>query len=407
MKKIILVISTIFIAAFSFFPSIIQAQGADVEEGKAVEYLLFHLETCPHCKDEIKFINKKLLPKYGDYIDLQMYEVSDPKNQDIFKQYQQYYNVSGGGVPLAIVAGEVVYGYGTDKTTGAQIMNIVERELVAQGILDKTTGEPLDLQNPACDTSQENPCITIPGIGVIDPQSFSLPLLTVIIGLLDGFNPCAMWVLLFLISLLLGMEDKRRMWLLGSIFIVSSGIVYFIFMAAWLQFILFIGMIGIIRLIIGGAAVVIGGKNLNDFWKNRKADGVVCEVSNKEGTKKTFEKIKDIVHRKSLWWSILGIIILGFSVNLVELACSAGFPAIFTQVLALNDLPMWHRYLYMVGYIIFYMLDDMIVFILAMLTLKSKVIGGKYAKYANLVGGLLIFILGILLILKPEWLMFG
>ena len=137
-----------------------------------------------------------------------------------------------------------------------------------------------------------------------------------------------------------------------------------------------------------------------------RADGVVCEVSGNKKTQTTFEKIKNIVYRQSLWWAIIGIVILGFSVNLLELACSAGFPAVYTQLLAMSGIPMWQRYLYMFVYIVFYMLDDMIVFILAMLTLKSKIIGGQYAKYANLVGGMLIFVLGILLIFKPGWIMF-
>ena len=148
----------------------------------------------------------------------------------------------------------------------------------------------------------------------------------------------------------------------------------------------------LLAILIGVVAAGVGGKNLWDYWQNRKAEGVVCKVSKNEGTKKTFDKIKDIVYRQSLWWSIFGIIILGFSVNLVELACSAGFPAIYTHVLALNGLPMWQKYFYMAGYIFFYMLDDLLVFIVAMVTLKSKVFGSKYAKYSNLVGGLLIFI---------------
>src|SRR3989339_655863 len=171
-----------------------------------------------------------------------------------------------------------------------------------------------------------------------------------------------------------------------------SGVVYFVFMAAWLHFLLFIGMIFWVRMIIGTVGIGVGGKNLWDYWKNRKADGVVCEVSSNKKTQTTFEKIKDIVHRQGLWWSILGIVILGFSVNLVELACSAGFPAIYTQVLALNGLPMWQKYLYMLGYIFFYMLDDMIVFTIAAVTLKSRIVGGKFAKYSNLIGGALILI---------------
>ncbi|MBT3538748.1 hypothetical protein HOF40_03215 [Candidatus Parcubacteria bacterium] len=402
MKKILFGFFVLTLALFAFFPTSSYAEDElNLASGDKFEYALFHLETCPHCRDEIEFIEKEIMPKYGQYIDLKMYEVSEAENQKTFKQYQYYYKFQGGGVPVAVIDGKVVQGYGSDKTTGKEIMTIIEDRLRYGGVLDSDVVENGD----QCEDGEE--CIRVPVLGRIDATSFSLPILTIVLGLLDGFNPCAMWALLFLISLLLGMEDKRRMWLLGSIFILVSGIVYFIFMAAWLQFIMFIGMVSIIRLIIGGTAIGVGSINIRDWWRSRKSDGVVCKVSSKEGTKKTFEKIKDIVHKKSLWWSIAGIILLGFSVNLVELACSAGFPAIFTQVLALNDIPMWQRYIYMFGYILFYILDDMIVFAIAMVTLKSKTIGGKYAKYANLTGGVIIFILGILLIFKPEWLMFG
>lgn len=414
MKKFLV---TIFaLAILVGIPLVARAQTASPQDSAAnekISYVLFHLKTCPHCQEEIRFINSTLMPKYGQYIDLQMYEVSTPENQQKFEEYGYYYKVPVGTVPVAFIDGEMINGYTNDKSTGKQIMNIVETKLVERGILAPpetadSIGNSTDNQATNCTIVNGEPtCITIPLVGTIDPTSFSLPLLTVVLGLLDGFNPCAMWVLLFLISLLLGMEDKSRMWLLGSIFIIASGVVYFVFMAAWLQLLLFIGMITAIRIVIGVVGITIGGKNLWDFWKNRKAEGVVCEVSGKEGTKRTFDKIKDIVHRKSLWWSLIGIVILGFSVNLVELACSAGFPAMFTQVLALNDLPMWKRYIYMFFYIVFYMLDDMVVFVIAMVTLKSKMIGGKYAKYGNLIGGLLIFILGFLLIFKPEWLMFS
>lgn len=368
----------------------------NIEGENKVEFILFHSETCPHCKDEIKFINKKLIPEYKDLVDFQLYEIGEPENQELMQQYGFYYNVDVRGVPLTFIDGAPIFGFGNEKTTGAEIIKTIDKKINERG-LGIIIEEPLD----------EEDIVSVPILGEVNIKTFSLPVLTLVIGLLDGFNPCAMWVLLFLISLLLGMEDKRRMWLLGSIFILASGAVYFFFMAAWLQFLTFIGMILLVRIIIGAVAVGVGGKNIWDFWKNRKTDGVVCKVSKNEGAKNTFDKIKDIVYRKSLWWSILGILILGFSVNLVELACSAGFPAIFTQILSMSDLPMWQKYLYMLGYIIFYMIDDMIVFAIAMITLKSKVLGSKYAKYTNLVAGLMILILGILLVFKPEWLMFS
>ncbi len=397
MKKLLycyIVILLVF--AVLLTPNTSIAQEELITQLDKIEFILFHSKTCPHCIEEIKFIDKKLRSKYDEFVDFQLYEISEPGNQELFQQYGYYYNIEIKGVPLTLIDGEAVFGYGNEKTTGKQIIEVIERKINEKGL----NGEKQEIT----DTSG---IINIPLLGEINTKTFSLPILTIVIGLLDGFNPCAMWVLLFLISLLLGMEDKRRMWLLGSIFIVASGAVYFFFMAAWLQFLTFIGMILLVRILIGAVAVGVGGKNIWDFWQHRKAEGVVCKVSKNEGTKNTFDKIKDIVYRKSLWWSILGILILGFSVNLVELACSAGFPAIFTQVLSMSDLPMWKKYLYMFGYIIFYMLDDMIVFAIAMITLKSKVFGSKYAKYTNLFAGLMILILGILLVFKPEWLMFS
>lgn len=397
MKKILL-IGLLFLSLTPIFlPKNTLAQTSDAPK---VEYVLFHLETCPHCKDEIKFINKKILPKYGDFLDFKMYEVSSPKNNQIFGQYASFYNAQAGSVPVAFIDGEVIYGYGNDKTTGQQILNTVENKLRAKGLIaDDTKDNTL--------SGSGDSLVNIPILGQVDVKKFSLPLLTVIIGLLDGFNPCAMWVLIFLITLLLGMQNKKRSWLLGSVFILTSGIVYFIFMAAWLNLIMFIGMIFAVRVIIGLVAIGVGGYNLRDWWQNRNVEGVVCKVSKNNNTKKTFEKIKDIVYRQSLWWALLGIIILGFTVNLVEMACSAGFPAVYTQVLAISGLPAWQKYLYMTGYIIFYMLDDLVVFLIAMFTLQSKTVGGKYAKYANLIGGIIILILGLLLIFKPQWLMFS
>ncbi len=362
-----------------------------------VEYVLFHLDTCPHCQAEIKFLDKKVMPKYGQYINLTMYEVSDPKNSEIFSQYGTYYNVDvGGGVPVAFIDGETVIGYGSDKTTGEQIMQVVEEKLRAKGLIA-----------PAGESEESGVTVDLPVVGEVNLTSFSLPVSALVLGLLDGFNPCAMWVLLFLISLLLGMSNKKKMWLLGSIFILISGLTYFVFMGAWLHFILFVGFIAIIRIAIGFLAIGVGFSNIKNWWNNRKADGLVCKVSSHEKTQKTFEKIKEIVHRENLLWSILGIVLLAFSVNLIEIACSAGFPALFTQILAINDIAMWQRYLYMAIYIFFYMLDDMIVFVLAMVTLQSTGISTKYAKQITFFSGILIFILGILLIVKPEWLMFN
>lgn len=194
------------------------------------------------------------------------------------------------------------------------------------------------------------------------------------------------------------------MWLLGVTFIVTSSFVYFLFMAAWLNIILFLGFVIWVRLAIGAVAIVGGGYHLKKGLDSR--DGG-CEVTGDEKRRAVFEKLKEIAKDKSILLALGGIILLAFAVNLVELVCSAGFPAVYTQVLALSDLPAWQYYGYILLYILFFMLDDIIVFVIAMATLKLTGISTKYSKYSNVIGGALMVIIGILLIFRPEWLMFG
>jgi len=368
-----------------------------------VKFVLFHSDTCPHCKKELQFIEKELKKDstYKRFVEFEDYEVSSKVNQQRFAQYASMFGTSAATVPMTFIGSNVISGFGSADTTGEEIKRALDAEIARLG-LTETSEEELEALLKSKNTDAKN--IHIPFFGSLDVSNFSLPVLTVVLGTADGFNPCAMWVLLFLISLLLGMENRRRMWILGSLFILSSGLVYFAFMAAWLKLISFLRVIYAAQVLIGLAAVSIGAWNVKDYWKNRKNEGVTCKVSNKKGAKNTFEKIKDIVHKKSLALSIVGILLLGFSVNLVELLCSAGFPAVFTNVLDLSGISMGQKYLYMAGYILFYMIDDIIVFSIAMFTMKTKTLGGKYAKYANLIGGLLILILGLLLIFKPDYL---
>lgn len=401
MKKIIFIFILLFSTNLFLFTSAKAEENLETQEIKKFEYVLFYSESCPHCHAEINFINKNLmLPEYSQYIDFRFYDIAKTETRELINNYSATYNIQIRGVPIAFIAGEVVSGFASEDTTGREILNIIDKEIKKTKVEEnKNVTEPV--------LCEDEKMLEIPFLGTIYLKDFSLPIITIIIGLLDGFNPCAMWVLLFLISLLLGMENRKKMIILGSLFVLTSGIVYFFFMAAWLNFIMFIGMLFLIRLFIGLIAVTVGTINLRDFWKNRKTDGVVCKVSKNTKTQKIFDKIKNIVYRDSFLWSVVGILILGFSVNLVELACSAGFPAIFTQILAMSELFAWQKYSYMALYIFFYMLDDLVVFLIAMFTLKTHVVGTKYAKYTNLISGLLILILGLLLIFRPEWLMFA
>ena len=209
---------------------------------------------------------------------------------------------------------------------------------------------------------------------------------------------------IFLISLLINIENPKRRWILGISFILASGAVYYAFLAAWLNFFLVVGMISWIRLLIGVFALFFGAKSIKDYLTDTDP-GCVAEEAEKRN--KIFTKIKKLVVEKNILLSVIGISSLAIAVNLVELVCSAGLPAIYTQVLSMSELPTITYYSYLLFYIIIFMIDDLAVFILAMVTLKMVGVQKKYLKTVRLIGGGLMLVLGLILILKPELLMFG
>ncbi|MFA6255071.1 MAG: hypothetical protein WC675_03490 [Patescibacteria group bacterium] len=400
MNKFLLKLSFVFLFGLFLLPNFVSAQ-----EPQPVYLTLFYGDGCPHCAKEEVFLGK--LEREFSNLNIRRLEVwNNQDNVKLMQEVSKELNVRITGVPFTVIGQETISGYLNDETTGQKIRNIIESHS-AVGCAD-LVGDIINQQvsggNTQCLPKGSPQTLTLPFLGEVNIQNWSLPFLTIIIGAIDGFNPCAMWILLFLISLLLGMQDKRKMWILGSVFIFVSALIYFLFLAAWLNLFLFLGFIAAIRIIIGLVAISSGGYHLKEWWSNRNA---TCRAINDEKRKKVMDRLRKITEQKTFWLALLGIIVLAFTVNLVELVCSAGLPAIYTQILSLAKLPTIQYYAYILLYILFYMLDDLIVFIVAMTTLQAFGISNKYTHWANLFGGIIILILGILLIFKPGWIMFG
>lgn len=385
-------------------------------QDKQINIYFFWGEGCPHCNSEKPYLEK--LENDHPEVKVFDYEVwKNDKNREYLTEVGEVLNTDISGVPFTVVGDKVFVGFSeyiTTKGIEDQIKYCLANtcpdsvsEIVGLSVnTDPPIIDPEEIveENPKNDTNIIPGKLDVPIFGTIDTKNLSLPAFTIVLGALDGFNPCAMWTLLFLISLLLGMKDKKRRWILGTAFIVASAFVYFLFMAAWLNLILFLGFVVWIRVLISLVAIGGGSYNLKEFFTN-KASG--CKVTGGEKRQQVFEKLRNITQQKKFIFALIGIIILAFAVNLVELICSAGLPVVFTQVLAMSNLPKWQYYAYMVLYITIFMLDDLFVFFTAMITLEITGISTKYARISHLIGGILMLIIGVLLILKPELLMFG
>ena len=259
---------------------------------------------------------------------------------------------------------------------------------------------------PICVYGMDSYSIDTGLFGVVSLKDVSLPIFTIILGAVDGFNPCAMWILIFLITMMFSMHDRKKMWILGLTFIFTSGFVYLCFMLSWLSLASFLSSVVLIRFLIACFAVLFGMVNIYRYINSLNSD-VGCDVTNKKKRVKIMERIKKIVNEKSFLLSILGIMLLAFSVNLIELLCSLGIPVMFTNVLAMNDLSTLEYVIYIGLYLLFFLIDDIVIFVIAMKTLKIKGISNKYTKHSHLIGGIIMVLLGILMVIKPEWLMFN
>ena len=372
---------------------------------KPVTVYVFWTVGCPHCLHEKEFL--AALKRRDQTLEVVALEVSGSReNRELFQKVGKLLQADVSGVPFTVIGNQYIIGWQDESTTGRAIETAIydaqsggAPNLVAGLLAAPGPGLPGGADKPAVPET-----LTLPVLGQVNLKYLSLGAVTVIIGALDGFNPCAMWVLIFLITLLLGMEDRRRMWILGSAFIIASGMVYFLFMTAWLNLLVFLGFIFWVRIIIGMVALFAGGYNLKEYWTEVSG---ACTLSHGTRRQRTMDRLKAVISLQNFCLALGGIVLLSFLVNLVELVCSAGFPVIYLQILSLTPMPFWQYYLYLLLYIVIFMLDDIIVFVVAMITLQLTGVTSRYRRFANLIGGVLMLLLGLLLIFKPHWLMFG
>ena len=372
---------------------------------------LYYGKGCPHCEEEMKFLNK-IEKKYSNLKIVKKEVWYNDNNSSELQKVNDTFSIDRIGVPTNVIGETVIRGYGNG--TGNKIERAIkyysniDNEYIdaVDGIVnDKYKYEEKENSFETNEKeSDKNVTVDIPIFGTVNLKNISLASTAIIIGLIDGFNPCAMWVLLFLISVLIGMKDKKRMWALGIVFLVTSALVYMCIMLAWISIAVKITTIIWIRNIIAVVALVGGIINLRSFFIHQDSG---CEVVDEKKRKTIFKKIKKFTSEKSFILALIGVAGLAVSVNMVELACSAGLPLVFTELLAINNVNAFMKVMYTVLYIIFFLIDDLIVFIIAMFTMKITGISTKYNKYSHLLGGLVMLIIGILLILKPEWLMFN
>jgi len=374
-------------------------------------------EDCVHCKDEKAFLEE--LQKTRQDIRVILHDIDTEEGKKLFNELTTKEELSKT-TPLTLVGNTIIQGFDSAETTGRRIEELVNKSLgkktltIPEYLEAGLSGTPIEtVEDGSCDGDGET-CtasyglndtfltFSVPFFGTIDSGQFSLPVLASLLGFIDGFNPCAMWVLVTFLIILIEIGDRRLMWRIAGLFIAAEAIMYYLILNVWFTTWDFIGLDRIVTPIVGIIAVAAGWYFL---YEGIKSDGS-CKVTNLQQRSKIHKKIKDIALNPFTIGTTFAVIGLALSVNIIEFACSIGIPQTFTKIIELNQLSWIQSQSLMFLYILFYMVDDFIVFGIALWGAQHLGLTSKYTKWSHLIGGALMIILGALLIFSPESLRF-
>lgn len=381
--------------------------------------VLFYGQGCPHCAEERTFLDELAKKKQ---FELESYEVYyNASNVELFRKAAQIRSFEIRGVPTTIIGNEVFIGFSAeigeqieaeiDKCTVNQCPDPLGRDetepekqnSTGNGVIvepEKPDGQPNEGKNgTGGGQNPESEQIEIPFMGKIDPKNLSLPMLTVVLAGLDSFNPCAFFVLMFLLSILMRAGSKKRMLMIGGVFVFFSFLLYFLFMVAWLNFFMIAGSMALVTTIAGIVAVLVGIINVKDFFA--LGEGITLSIPD-DAKRKLVAKMKQAAESVSFPAMICATALLASAANMYELLCTAGFPMVFTRALTLSNLTTAEYYLYLAAYNLVYVIPLGAIVVFFSFTLGARRLKESEGELLKLISGLMMLGLGLILLLAPS-----
>lgn len=393
---------------FSVFPILTSAESNLVE--------MIGREGCVHCVEEELFLSE-LSDRRGD-LEVRVYDAETGEGKVLFEAITETEGISKA-TPITAVGGMVIQGFDSAETTGRRIETLLDAYPGAGGfeeILGAISGSSVEQEtgstcegsdvclppNVAAPEDSDSMFVALPFIGSMDVSRYSLPVLAGVLGFVDGFNPCALWVLVTFLLVLLQIGNRMKMLLIAGLFIIAEAVMYYLILNVWFSTWDFVGLDRIVTPLVG--ALAVGGGLF--FLYEWKTSGGTCKVTDMKRRAKISERVSRIAREPLSWATAVGVVALALSVNVIEFACSIGIPQAFTKVLELNSLDFLVRQGLMGLYTLAYMVDDFLIFGIALVGAAHLGKTKLYAKWCNLFGGMLMILLGLLLVFRPEKLLF-
>lgn len=357
-----------------------QSDGEQIQ----LELYFFWSQHCPHCQQARPFIENL----QNDYAWINTHSLSLDNNRDNVSSYQKMASLfkrEPGSVPAFFFCDTMLTGFESEESTGRFILEQLSR--CRERLL---TGEQSE-DNP---TDRE----TLSQLAGFDISQLSLPVLTLAIAALDAFNPCAFFVLFFLLSLLVHARNRRRVLFIGTVFVSFSALIYFFFMAAWLNLFLLMGPLQWVTLLAGLIAIIFALINIKDYFISGTGPSLSIPEQAKPGL---FRKMRLLLQVDNTAALLLGTVVLAITANSYELLCTSGLPMIYTRILTMEQLPTSSYYLYLAAYNVIYVTPLAVIVLLYAATLGSRKLTAEEGKILKLMSGLLMLGLGLVLVFAP------
>jgi hypothetical protein len=333
---------------------------------------------CAHCDEAKPFVDD--LERSDRALRAERWEIrKDPEGRRRFIETMKRLGAKAAGIPTFVVGQRHLVGF-QKGTTEREVRHMIEAERKGSRV-------------------QAPEHVQLPILGSVDVRAMSLPGFTVLMGLLDGINPCAMWVLLVLLGILMHVKSRARLLLFGTTFVVVSGVVYFAFMTAWSLFFEVAGLSRAITVGLGVVVLAMGLLNLKELvWFKR---GVSLTIPDR-AKPRLFRRMRAIAAAASLPAAFVGVFALAFVVNLIELGCTLGLPAVYTRILSLRELSPGGRYAYLALYNVAYVIPLALIVVVYALTMHRLALSETGAKLLKAVSGTLLVLSGLVFVLRPD-----
>jgi glutaredoxin len=362
----------------------------DASAARIIDVHFITGDGCPHCAKARPFLAALAARHPG----VQVHETEIWKNREnrpYARELAARWGLELESVPVILVGDRWWVGF-AEEPIGREIAEVVAA-CVAQGCEEPVAAAP----KPQTGGSTS---LALPLIGTIDLGTRSLLASTALIAFVDGFNACSLWVLTLLLAITLHTGSRGRVVLIGLTFLTVTSAVYALFIAGLFGAMTVLSFADWLRVLMALVALLFAVVNIKDYFFYGRGLSFSIPDASKPGLYKRMRAVA--AAGQSLPALVGATIVLSASASLVEFACTAGFPVLWTQILAQHGVGGWQFAALLLLYMLIYQADELLIFGVAVWTMRAMKVEERHGRLLKLASGMLMLALGLVMLFAPD-----